>query len=535
MRNRFISLSTLFLLSGILYSCTKEDDNKMPDNSKRHLEFKINVSDFRANTEGNQTEQEAAVNNLFLFLFDANGKELLQETRQHVVDGGKFSITLPEDVVTNGIRAYLVANEEILTKPISETELLEYKTTRQPEDFINQGFPMSTGRIDIPTTDAPQLLVPAALQRVPSALYVQVEKVEGIEDLYNNSYTIEVEGLQTTEGALFSDVISENTVQGKTNYSSKLTAVNTAENIAYFYQSEKIKIYITPTRSELGEAKEIVIDNTNSVNRRNKKYVLTIRPVKTSTRSMDFSLQVTEWDTEVIVAEIPLSPDKPQENGILFAKGVTMSSGWYDLNKAYGLEGFSSDSNLCWACASTNMIQWWQDLYIAGGGVLPSTTPNGYIPGRETASYRQLAIFEEFAKKYPNEMGYVLTAIPWYFQTFLPDVYPNHDFKEDDYTVFAEFYPSTIQDFSKTLIEGFEAGGVFGMSSYFPRHVRTLWGCRYDTETKIVKEIFITDSDDKFVGIWKDMPVKVSPDGEPMANTTIIDRLSLLYPPSSVR
>lgn len=535
MESRLLSLFALFLLSGILYSCTKEDDDKISNNGERHLEFKINVSDFRESIGGSQTEQEAAVKSLFLFLFDANGKEVLQESRQHTFDGDAFSITLPEDVVTDGVRAYLVANEEIQAKPITETELLRYKTTRQPKDFINKGFPMSTARIDIPTANAvSQLPVTATLQRIPSALYVQVGKVEGLEDLYNNSYQIEVEDLQTTEGALFSDAISENAAQEKTDYSSKLTAVNTPENIAYFYQSKDIKIHITPRRPDLGKVKDIVIDNTNTINRRNKKYLLTIKPIKTATRSIDFSLQVTEWDTEVIVAEIPLAPDKPQEDGVLFAKNVTMSSGWYDQNKAYGKEGFSYDSNLCWACASTNMIQWWQNLYIAGGGVLPVTTPNGYIPGRETASYRQLAVFEEFAKKYPNDPGYVLTAVSWYFKTFLPDVFPNHDFAEDDNTVFAEFYPSTIKDFSNTLIAGFEAGGVFGMSSYTPRHVRTLWGCRYDTETKIVKEIFITDSDDKFVGIWKDMPVRVSPEGEPMANTAIINRLSLLYPPSNV-
>ena len=514
MESRLLSLFTLFLLSGILYSCAKEDDDKVASSGERNLEFKINVSDFQESIGGSQTEQEAAVKSLFLFLFDTNEKEVLQESRQHTFDGGVFSITLPEDVITNGVRAYLVSNEE-------------------PKDFINKGFPMSTARIDIPIAVS-QLPVTATLRRIPSALYVQVEKMEGIEDLYNNSYQIEIEDLQTTEGALFSDAISGNAVQEKTDYSSKLTAVNTPENIAYFYQSKDIKIHITPRRPDLGKVKDIVIDNTNTINRRNKKYLLTIKPIKTATRSMDFSLQVTEWDTEVIVAEIPLAPDGPQEDGVLFAKNVTMSSGWYDQNKAYGKEGFSYDSNLCWACAFTNMIQWWQNLYIAGGGVLPVNTPNGYILGRETASYRQLAVFEEFAKKYPNDTGYVLTATSWYFKTFLPDVFPNHDFSEDDNTVFAEFYPSTIKDFSNILIAGFEAGGVFGMNSYPPSHVRTLWGCRYDTETKIVKEIFITDSDDKFVGIWKDMPVKVSPEGEPMANTAIIDRLSLLYPPSNV-
>lgn len=97
-------------------------------------------------------------------------KKCCKKSRQHTFDGDAFSITLPEDVVTDGVRAYLVANEEIQTKPITETELLRYKTTRQPKDFINKGFPMSTARIDIPTANAvSQLPVAATLQRIPSA------------------------------------------------------------------------------------------------------------------------------------------------------------------------------------------------------------------------------------------------------------------------------------------------------------------------------------------------------------------------------
>ena len=176
MESRLLSLFTLFLLSGILYSCAKEDDDKVSSSGERNLEFKINVSDFQESIGGSQTEQEAAVKSLFLFLFDTNEKEVLQESRQHTFDGGVFSITLPEDVITNGVRAYLVANEEIQTKPITETELLRYRTTRQPKDFINKGFPMSTARIDIPIAVS-QLPVTATLRRIPSALYVQVEKM----------------------------------------------------------------------------------------------------------------------------------------------------------------------------------------------------------------------------------------------------------------------------------------------------------------------------------------------------------------------
>ena len=67
MESRLLSLFALFLLSGILYSCTKEDDDKISNNGERHLEFKINVSDFRESIGGSQTEQEAAVKSLFLF------------------------------------------------------------------------------------------------------------------------------------------------------------------------------------------------------------------------------------------------------------------------------------------------------------------------------------------------------------------------------------------------------------------------------------------------------------------------------------
>ncbi|MBR5818773.1 MAG: IdeS/Mac family cysteine endopeptidase, partial [Alistipes sp.] len=49
-------------------------------------------------------------------------------------------------------------------------------------------------------------------------------------------------------------------------------------------------------------------------------------------------------------------------NSIVFAEGVDIASGWYDVNKKGA--GDNGDINMCWAAASANMIQWWQDRYV---------------------------------------------------------------------------------------------------------------------------------------------------------------------------
>lgn len=47
----------------------------------------------------------------------------------------------------------------------------------------------------------------------------------------------------------------------------------------------------------------------------------------------------------------------------LFAKGVWLTSGWYDKNKSFGTGVFSMDSKLCWACTGSNMTQFGLDRY----------------------------------------------------------------------------------------------------------------------------------------------------------------------------
>ena len=76
---------------------------------------------------------------------------------------------------------------------------------------------------------------------------------------------------------------------------------------------------------------------------------------------------------EPTVPEEPELPQQPAEGkSIVFVEGVTSASGWYDVNKM-GDGTLNGDVNMCWAAASANMIQWWQDRYVAAGKSLPST------------------------------------------------------------------------------------------------------------------------------------------------------------------
>ncbi|THF53467.1 hypothetical protein E6C50_04500 [Flavobacterium supellecticarium] len=512
-------------------SCSEERDVFTADsvNGMKVLEFKIQLNDFNGTSDSNPTEKERSIKQLCLFLFQNNGDELVQEDRYHEIENGKIRVTIPESEIKTGLKAYLIANMSFSNDPITEAELLQLKSTRRPEDFIGDGFPMCTSVLPIASDKAAPVVIEALLERVPSAFYIQVEENAAAGIIYNNSYRIEVEGLQIQEGALFSNTVTVLPAQGKTNYSSKLTAVNTPENVAYFYQSQRIKIYITPNDPNLGKTKIIMIENSESASR-NKKFLLKIKPVKTIKQAVDFRIQVAEWETAVILVEVPLLTDVPHKPGILFAEGVSLDSGWYDLNKSFGQGGFSNDSNMCWAAVTTNMIQWWQDRYIADGNVLPVGAPNGFTPGREHANFRQLAIFDAFASHFSNVGGHEVSGVAWYFPKYFPELFPNTD-HFFDHTYYDDKFPKNLKEFSDFIINGFKERGVLSIGTFMRtgQHTRSLWGCKYNTNTGIVEKLYLVDSNDKKAIMWLDVPVSVSTSGKLMAGPHEISSLSVLY------
>ena len=232
---------------------------------------------------------------------------------------------------------------------------------------------------------------------------------------------------------------------------------------------------------------------------------------------------------------------------IHFAEGVTISSGWYDVNKK-GM-GDNGDTNMCWAAASSNMIQWWQDRYVAAGNTLPSTAVNG--PG--TKNYGsfgpyELALMEIYHDEWNNSKGgHPEEAIPWYFEGKLyggeyasagsqatpltaggyynsvwSSIEP-HLYRGYKHDIFPSQYPnmytycynnyylwgngSSLQGkerllfFSNLVVEAIDRGiasMTISLSDNIAslHHAVTLWGYEIDKATGLLTRIWITDSDD---------------------------------------
>ena len=237
---------------------------------------------------------------------------------------------------------------------------------------------------------------------------------------------------------------------------------------------------------------------------------------------------------------------------IVFAEGVTLTSGWYDVNKK--AQGNNGDINMCWAATSSNMIQWFQDRYKAAGKTLPAGATDG--PGVTSyANYGpyELELMNVFHSEWDNSRGgHMQEAIPWYFEGKLnggefaspgtqavpktaggywksiwdTEVYPyiyhgyenviapgieGLDLKNLYITIFNNYYlwgngtsyqgVERLEVFSKLIVESFEHGMAgltikLGTNLTAASHATTLWGYEIDNATGLVTRLWITDSDD---------------------------------------
>ena len=233
---------------------------------------------------------------------------------------------------------------------------------------------------------------------------------------------------------------------------------------------------------------------------------------------------------------------------IVFADGVTLTSGWYDVNKK-GM-GDNGDINMCWAASSGNMIQWFQDRYVAAGNTLPATAVTG--PGTKTYTSfgpYELALMEVYHSEWNNNKGgHPEEAIPWYFEGSLcggeyasagSQAYPlseggywksvwssvkSHLYCGYKHDIFPTQYPemytycynnyylwgngSSLEGkerlayFSNLVVESFERGIAsitISLSDNIAslHHSVTLWGYEIDKATGLLTRIWITDSDDQ--------------------------------------
>ena len=250
----------------------------------------------------------------------------------------------------------------------------------------------------------------------------------------------------------------------------------------------------------------------------------------------------------VVSNEITITAEAVESGkSIVFAEGVTISSGWYDVNKKGA--GDNGDINMCWAAASANMIQWWQDRYVAAGGTLPSTAING--PGTKvygSFSPYELALMEVYHDEWNNSKGgHPEEAIPWYFEGKLyggeyasagSQAYPLTEggywksvwsgiesqlYRGYKHDIFPSQYPNMytycynnyyhwgngsslegkerLAYFSNLVVDAFERGIAsltISLSSNIAslHHSVTMWGYEIDNATGLLTRIWITDSDD---------------------------------------
>ena len=230
---------------------------------------------------------------------------------------------------------------------------------------------------------------------------------------------------------------------------------------------------------------------------------------------------------------------------IVFVKGVTQSSGWYDVNKMAA--GANGDTMMCWAAAASNMIQWWQDCYVAAGNKLPSGAVTGagtkMHSGTGFARCYELALMDVFREQWTNlERGSQSDyAISWYFEGKLnggeyasnqakpttsggyfssiwsSSIYPYiyHEYEDgavpwlcyDLYTTCYNNYNlwgsksgnECWSNFSDYIVE-FMGRGIASLTiqpGSSALHAVTLWGYERDKSSGLVTRLWITDSDDQ--------------------------------------
>ena len=242
--------------------------------------------------------------------------------------------------------------------------------------------------------------------------------------------------------------------------------------------------------------------------------------------------------------EITINVEAAQDMGksVVFAEGVSLTSGWYDVNK---LKNGGGDINMCWAASASNIIQWWQDRYVEAGNTLPA----GAVTGPGTKVYPEgykynLALMELYRDLWWNgKGGSTDPGVIWYFEgrniqqyasegslaqpndnnsggyfandwnQILQETYHEYSYLSFKNLIAGEFNNYSIwgngsglqgearlKKFSDLVVEFIDRGVVSFVISLNSNggllHATTLWGYEIDNATGMITKLWITDSDD---------------------------------------
>lgn len=209
--------------------------------------------------------------------------------------------------------------------------------------------------------------------------------------------------------------------------------------------------------------------------------------------------------------------------GTFLLDGTSIGDTSYDVNKVW-----QNDDLLCWAAAGSNTIKYWQNSYVAQGFELPDGVPAGGYSSPYNSD-----IFKTFYDNWTNAGGFSANAMQWWFSGEIPIYDPLSselkpgasaggywnevfDFQEmgDVFTTFdfSEAYTAKT-DLKDTLDDLILADTPMTASIYSQRemgHAITLWGYEYDDTLNEITGLWITDSDDDYLGnllvnvVWSD-------------------------------
>lgn len=182
-----------------------------------------------------------------------------------------------------------------------------------------------------------------------------------------------------------------------------------------------------------------------------------------------------------------------------FVNGVTKTSGWYDVNKQNGGHGIpGTDSLLCWAAASSNVLQWWQDKQ--------AYVPEGIPTGADPNGVYELDIFQVMVNGFPDVMGNC-GVINWWLTgttTWVNPVPSSAGGYWKDYLPssndLATWAPTTSDTFYSSISTYIDKGCALTMwlgrvDNSNAAHYITLWGYDWNPDTGLTA-LWVTDSDD---------------------------------------
>lgn len=188
-----------------------------------------------------------------------------------------------------------------------------------------------------------------------------------------------------------------------------------------------------------------------------------------------------------------------------------VGKGSYSSNK----EALASDTVMCWAAASSNMIQYWQDEYSE---LVAEGTPNGYADHSfgQPDGTRYLAVYEQFLdSSTADQGGRHCVALDWWFKNEGDEALNAKEAyyaagQAPDSSIAYTFGLNDKVELQQMLEMGFSKAGqavgleiwqqdptdLMGNSRY---HAVTCWGYETDAAGELTA-LYLTDSDDREYG-----------------------------------